>query len=71
VAAGWITDAAIALLFFMHGARLSPEAALLGARQWRLHAMVFQRAGGSQPTGGVLETRHAGACLKAQVSSPA
>jgi len=41
VAASWLTDAAIALLFFMHGARLSPEAALLGARQWRLHAMVF------------------------------
>jgi sodium/bile acid cotransporter 7 len=25
----------------MHGARLSPEVALLGARQWRLHTMVF------------------------------
>jgi sodium/bile acid cotransporter 7 len=41
VAAGWLTDVAIALLFFMHGARLSPEAALLGARQWRLHTIVF------------------------------
>src|SRR6202142_3186905 len=41
VAFGWLTDAAIALLFFMHGARLSPEVALLGARQWRLHTMVF------------------------------
>jgi solute carrier family 10 (sodium/bile acid cotransporter), member 7 len=41
VAVGWLTDAAIALLFFMHGARLSPEAALIGARQWRLHTMVF------------------------------
>ena len=41
VAVGWLTDAAIALLFFMHGARLSPEAALVGARQWRLHTMVF------------------------------
>jgi len=41
VAVGWLTDAAIALLFFMHGARLSPEAAFLGARQWRLHTMVF------------------------------
>jgi sodium/bile acid cotransporter 7 len=40
-AVGWLTKAAIALLFFMHGARLSPEAAFLGARQWRLHAMVF------------------------------
>jgi sodium/bile acid cotransporter 7 len=41
VAVGWLTDAAIALLFFMHGARLSPEVALLGARQWRLHMTVF------------------------------
>jgi sodium/bile acid cotransporter 7 len=41
VAVGWLTPAAIALLFFMHGAQLSPAAALLGARQWRLHAMVF------------------------------
>lgn len=41
VVAGWLTHAAIALLFFMHGARLSPEAALSGARHWRLHAMVF------------------------------
>src|ERR1700734_95723 len=29
VAVGWLTDAAIALLFFMHGAKLSPEVALL------------------------------------------
>jgi solute carrier family 10 (sodium/bile acid cotransporter), member 7 len=36
-----LTDAAITLLFFMHGARLSPEAALAGARHWRLHAVVF------------------------------
>jgi solute carrier family 10 (sodium/bile acid cotransporter), member 7 len=41
VAVGWLTDAAIALLFFMHGSRLSPEAALLGLRQWRLHTLVF------------------------------
>ncbi len=40
-AAVWLTDAAIMLLFFMHGARLSPEAALAGARHWRLHAVVF------------------------------
>ena len=41
VAVGWLTPAAIALLFFMHGTQLSPAAALLGARQWRLHTMVF------------------------------
>jgi solute carrier family 10 (sodium/bile acid cotransporter), member 7 len=39
--AAWLTDAGIMLLFFMHGARLSPEAALAGARHWRLHAVVF------------------------------
>ena len=31
VAVGWLTDAAIALLFFMHGAKLSPEV----AASWR------------------------------------
>src|ERR1700740_1299602 len=41
VAVGWLTDAAIALLFFMHGAKLSPEVAFLGVRHWRLHTMVF------------------------------
>src|ERR1700743_2017741 len=40
-AVDWLTVAAIALLFFMHGARLSPEEALIGARHWRLHLMVF------------------------------
>jgi sodium/bile acid cotransporter 7 len=38
---GWLINASIALLFFMHGARLSPEIVLLGARHWRLHTMVF------------------------------
>ncbi len=41
VVAAWLTDAGIMLLFFLHGARLSPEAALAGARHWRLHVMVF------------------------------
>ena len=41
VAVGWLTDAAIALLFFMHGAKLSPEVAFLGARHWRLHSIIF------------------------------
>jgi len=38
---GGATDTAIALMFFLHGARLSPQAALAGASHWRLHAMVF------------------------------
>jgi sodium/bile acid cotransporter 7 len=41
VAADWATSVAIALLFFLHGAKLSPAAALAGARQWRLHGLVF------------------------------
>jgi sodium/bile acid cotransporter 7 len=41
VAGGYATNAAIALLFFLHGARLQPKAALAGARHWKLHALVF------------------------------
>jgi sodium/bile acid cotransporter 7 len=41
VVAGYATDAAIALLFFLHGARLSPQAALAGAWHWRLHVVVL------------------------------
>lgn len=37
----WLTNAAIALLFFMHGAKLSREAIIAGATHWRLHAVVF------------------------------
>ena len=40
VAAG-VTDAGIVLLFFLHGAKLSREAILDGARNWRLHASVL------------------------------
>ncbi len=35
------TILAIALLFFLHGARLSREAALAGALHWRLHLIVL------------------------------
>ncbi|MGO9422328.1 bile acid:sodium symporter family protein [Roseiarcus sp.] len=41
VVANYATDAAIALLFFLHGARLSPQAALAGAWHWRLHLVVL------------------------------
>ena len=41
IVAGHLTTAAIALLFFLHGARLAPRAALAGARHWRLHAVVL------------------------------
>jgi sodium/bile acid cotransporter 7 len=39
--AACVTNAAIMLLFFMHGARLAPEAAVAGLRHWRLHAVIF------------------------------
>lgn len=37
----WVTNLAIALLFFMHGAKLSREAIWSGASHWRLHLVVF------------------------------
>ncbi len=37
----WLTNFAIALLFFMHGAKLSREAIIAGAMHWRLHLLVF------------------------------
>ncbi|WP_397476088.1 bile acid:sodium symporter family protein [Pusillimonas sp.] len=37
----WITAAAIALLFFLHGAKLSRQAIIAGAMHWRLHLLVF------------------------------
>jgi sodium/bile acid cotransporter 7 len=36
-----ITTIAIALLFFMHGAKLSREAVIAGITHWRLHLLVF------------------------------
>ncbi|MFV3406287.1 MULTISPECIES: bile acid:sodium symporter family protein [Pseudomonas] len=37
----WITNLAIGLLFFLHGAKLSREAIFAGAGHWRLHLLVF------------------------------
>lgn len=49
-----LTTAAIALLFFMHGAKLSREAIIAGGSHWRLHLwvmcstfIVFSGSGGS------------------------
>ena len=38
---GWLTNSAIALLFFLHGAKLSRESIIAGAGHWRLHLLVF------------------------------
>ncbi|MCK9237261.1 MAG: bile acid:sodium symporter [Thiopseudomonas sp.] len=37
----WLTTAAIALLFFLHGAKLSRQAIIAGALHWRLHLLIF------------------------------
>lgn len=37
----WLTTAAIALLFFLHGAKLSRAAVVAGMSHWRLHVLVF------------------------------
>jgi sodium/bile acid cotransporter 7 len=39
--AEWVTQAAIALLFFLHGAKLSREAIVAGITHWRLHLLVL------------------------------
>ena len=36
-----LTSGAIALLFFLHGAKLSREAVIAGLTHWRLHLVVF------------------------------
>jgi sodium/bile acid cotransporter 7 len=41
IAGGYATEIAIAALFFLHGAKLAPRAALAGARNWRLHVVVL------------------------------
>lgn len=37
----WLTNFAIGLLFFMHGAKLSRQDIIAGATHWRLHLVVF------------------------------
>ncbi|WP_442323031.1 bile acid:sodium symporter family protein [Cernens ardua] len=37
----WLTNIAIAALFFMHGAKLSRENIIAGASHWRLHLFIF------------------------------
>ncbi len=38
---GWVSNAAIFLLFFLHGARLSREAVLEGLKRWRLQVVIL------------------------------
>lgn len=38
---GWATKFAIGFLFFLYGARLSPQDALAGVKHWRLHITIL------------------------------
>ena len=38
---GGVTNLAIGLLFFLHGAKLSREAVVAGITHWRLHLLIF------------------------------
>jgi sodium/bile acid cotransporter 7 len=38
---GWVVKIAIALLFFLHGAKLSREAVVAGMTHWRLHLLIL------------------------------
>ena len=40
-AMGYVTYLAVALLFFLYGARLSPQAIVAGVMHWRLQGLVF------------------------------
>ncbi|MDO4783550.1 MAG: bile acid:sodium symporter family protein [Propionibacteriaceae bacterium] len=40
-ALSWATKVGIFVLFFLYGARLSPQEALAGLRHWRLHAVIL------------------------------
>ncbi|NLP61244.1 bile acid:sodium symporter family protein [Paraburkholderia sacchari] len=37
----WLTNVAVGLLFFLHGAKLSRDAIVAGATHWRLHIVVL------------------------------
>ena len=51
---GGLADVAIALLFFLHGAKLSRRAALAGFAHWRLHLVVLASTFALFPLLGVL-----------------
>lgn len=59
----WITTAAIALLFFLYGARLSPAETVAGLKHWRLHATILTFTYVVFPLGGLAVVWLAGPML--------
>jgi sodium/bile acid cotransporter 7 len=66
---GWVTQAAITLLFFLHGAKLSREAVLAGAGHWRLHLTVAAATFGLFPALGLLLRQAGGGWLDPQMAA--
>jgi len=62
---GWTTKVAIALLFFLHGAKLSREAVIAGVSHWRLHLTVLLATFALFPILGLIAVR-----LPPQVLTP-
>jgi sodium/bile acid cotransporter 7 len=58
---GWVVKIAIALLFFLHGAKLSREAVVAGLTHWRLHLTILAFTFVLFPALGLLISRSAGA----------
>jgi sodium/bile acid cotransporter 7 len=50
----WVVKVAIALLFFLHGAKLSREAVVAGMTHWRLHLLILAFTFGLFPALGLL-----------------
>lgn len=53
VALHQVTHGAIALLFFLHGAKLSTDAIWKGLTHWRLHGLIFATTFGLFPAAGL------------------
>ncbi|WP_062114828.1 bile acid:sodium symporter family protein [Aureimonas sp. AU40] len=64
----WITYGAIALLFFLYGARLSPQAVWAGLLHWRLQGFVFLSTFALFPLIGLLVAPLAGRVLPAELA---
>ncbi|MFC9324330.1 bile acid:sodium symporter family protein [Kitasatospora sp. NPDC057015] len=67
-ALGHVTTAAIAVLFFLYGARLSTRAALDGARHWRLHLTILAATFLAFPLLGLAAQALAGSVLSPELA---
>jgi len=64
----WVVFGAIALLFFLYGARISPSAVWAGLLHWRLQGLVFLSTFAVFPIIGLLVSPIAGAVLPPELA---